>query len=153
MLVNFLQPEIPYVFRLKEIYQLLICRRVSLGPMGYGMLGILALTYLFIKIRTPKLPAHHKGLGLIKVTGMGAVGWMVAYIVYTPFMVNGRHTKMEELLIGYFICHTFGNLLTPLYYIYSTPKLCQYVKGFFVKPFICRTNQVTNHANTNAVVI
>ena len=102
--------------------------------MGYGCFAILALTYLFIKIRTPKLPANHKVQGFMKVMLIEALAWMVAFIAYTSFMVNGRHTKMEELLIGHIISNLFGNVCIPLYYIKTTPKLCKYVKGFFVKP-------------------
>ena len=136
-MVNFLQPEVPNT----KSY---ICRRVSPGPVAYSMFAILALTYLFIKIRTPKLPANHKGQGFMKVTVFVAVGWMVAFIAYTSFMVNGRHTKMEELLISHIISNLFGNVFIPLYYIYNTPKLCKYVNGFFVRPSICRPNQVVS---------
>ena len=108
------------------------------------MFAILALTYLFIKIRTSKLPEDHKGQGFMKGALLVAVGWMVAFIAYTSFMVNGRHTKMEELLISHFIANLFVHVIGPLYYIYSTPRLCQYVKSFFVKPSICRPNQVTS---------
>lgn len=70
----------------------------------------------------------------MKVMLIEALAWMVAFIAYTSFMVNGRHTKMEELLIGHIISNLFGNVCIPLYYIKTTPKLCKYVKGFFVKP-------------------
>ena len=43
----------------------------------------------------------------MKVTVFVAVGWMVAFIAYTSFMVNGRHTKMEELLISHIISNLF----------------------------------------------
>ena len=80
----------------------------------------------------------------MKVTVFVAVGWMVAFIAYTSFMVNGRHTKMEELLISHIISNLFGNVFIPLYYIYNTPKLGKYVNGFFVRPSICRPNQVVS---------
>ena len=73
---------------------------------------------------------------------MMAVGWSVTFIAYGSFMINGRHTKIEEWLIGHIISQTFANVCVPLYYVYSTPNLCKYVKKFFAKPWICRSNQV-----------
>lgn len=70
----------------------------------------------------------------MKVAGIGAVGWLVVFVVSTSSMVNGRHTKMETLLIDHIICNTFYNVLIPLYYIYNTQNLCKYVQSFFVKP-------------------
>ena len=39
----------------------------------------------------------------MKVAGIGAVGWLVVFVVSTSSMVNGRHTKMETLLIDHII--------------------------------------------------
>ena len=49
---------------------------------------------------------------------MMAVGWSVTFIAYGSFMVNGRHTKIEEWLISHIIANTFSNFFVPLYYIY-----------------------------------
>ena len=61
---------------------------------------------------------------------MMAVGWSVTFIAYGSFMVNGRHTKIEEWLISHIIANTFSNFFVPLYYTYTTPNLCKYVKKY-----------------------
>ena len=61
---------------------------------------------------------------------MMAFGWSVTFIAYGSFMVNGRHTKIEEWLISHIIANTFSNFFVPLYYIYTTPNLCKYVKKY-----------------------
>ena len=131
-------------------------RRVSPGPFQVSMIIILCLTYIFIKIRTPKLPAHHKGQDFMKSVLIMAVSWIVASIAFGSFMVNGRHTKIEEWLIGHIIANTFSNFFVPMYYIYTTPNLNKYVKSFFIQPSICRSNQVlpsVHFQNTSNTVV
>ena len=85
-----------------------------------------------------------------------AVSWIVASIAFGSFMVNGRHTKIEEWLIGHIIANTFSNFFVPMYYIYTTPNLTKYVKSFFVQPSICRSNQVlpsVHFQNTSNTVV
>ena len=74
---------------------------------------ILCLTYIFIKLRAPKLPAHHKGRDFMKSVLMMVVSWIVAFIAYGSFMVKGRHTKIEEWLISQTIANTFSNFFVP----------------------------------------
>lgn len=128
--------------------------RVSPGPMCYSILAILALTYLFVKIKAPKLPEHHKGQDFLKGIVAVALSWIVAILVYGSFTTNGYHTKLEELLIGHIIVNTCWNFLVPLYYVYNTPKLCQYVRNSFIKPKRPnRVNPIAFHVASTAVVI
>ena len=107
--------------------------------MAYAMLGILVITYVFIKVKAPKLPQHHKGHNFMKGVVVIAFSWIVSFIAYGSFMKNFRHTKMEELLISHIIANTCWNVLVPWYFIYNTPNLCQYVKSYFS---FLRSNQV-----------
>ena len=87
---------------------------------------------------------------------MMVVSWIVVFIAYGSFMVKGRHTKIEEWLISQTIANTFSNFFVPLYYVYTTPNLNKYVKSFFVKPSICRSNQVlpsVHFQNTSQTVV
>ena len=59
-----------------------------------------------------------------------AVSWIVASIAFGSFMVNGRHTKIEEWLIGHIIANTFSNFFVPMYYIYTHQILTNMLKAF-----------------------
>ena len=128
--------------------------------MSFSILAILTLTYVFVKIKAPRLPEHHQDQDFMKGIVIVALSWIVAFIVYGSFMKNGYHTQMEELLISHIIGNTCWNFFVPLYYVYNTPKLCDYVKNsiFFKPSSLFRTNNRVNpivhfNAASTAVVI
>ena len=125
--------------------------------MSFSILAILTLTYVFVKIKAPRLPEHHQDQDFMKGIVIVALSWIVAFIVYGSFMKNGYHTQMEELLISHIIGNTCWNFLVPLYYVYNTPKLSDYVRNSFVKPSLFKPNQVNPivhfHVASTAVVI
>ena len=108
--------------------------RFAPGPTFYSMLTLLILTFLFIKATAPKVPANHQDYNFWKgLVGM-TISWIFAFVAYGAFMHNGKHRKIEELLLSHIMANTFCNFLVPLYYVCSTPRLYQYVKGCFIKP-------------------
>ena len=87
---------------------------------------------------------------------LDCLGETLFWYAFGSFMVIGRHTKIEEWLIGHIIANTFSNFFVPMYYIYTTPNLNKYVKSFFVQPSICRSNQVlpsVHFQNTSNTVV
>ena len=110
-------------------------RRVSAGPIIGALVILVVLTYLLIRIKAPTLPENHQEQGFMKGSLVIAVAWIVALIALGSGLGrNGRHSKMEDLLIGQSVATIVTNFLLPLYFIYRTPNLHQYVKSFFVKP-------------------
>ena len=83
---------------------------------------------------SPTLPENHQEQGFMNGSLVIALGGIVAWIGSVSYMTNGRHTKMDELLISQSVGLIIMNFLLPLYFIYRTPNLYQYVKSFFVKP-------------------
>ena len=113
---------------------MLIFRRVSPGPIFKGLSALVGLTYIIIRIASPKLPENHQEQEFMKGSLVIVLGGIVAWIASVSYMTNGRHTEMDELLISQSVGLIIMNFLLPLYFIYRTPNLYQYVKSFFVKP-------------------
>lgn len=108
----------------------LFCRKVGPGPVIYIMLAILAFTYIFIKLKAPSFSEDHSKDGFMKGLVVMAISWVVAIIAFGAF---GEYTRIEEFFISQCIANIFCNVLIPIYFIYSTPNLCRYVKTLFDK--------------------
>ena len=107
------------------------CRRVGPGQVIIMMTAILVFTYICIKVKAPSIPKDHTEDGFMKGLVVMAISWIGALVAFGAF---GEYTRIEEFFISQCIANIFCNVLIPMYFIYSTPNLCKYVKSLWHQP-------------------
>ena len=90
---------------------------------------ILLLTFITLKIKSPKLPTDNEGNWYQKCFA----NWFgeIFCVVISCFMVFGVYTFGPDMWILRFLFHFILRVVFPFLYIYNLPALYQYVLNVF----------------------